>query len=280
MKINSELPLTMLDRNLELNEYDFVLFHLYQQYPAYREYYKAIRKSHPSRLMIMDNSAYEFYVKGEQLDFEAYTEAILDLCPDVYILPDKLMNKDETLEYVGGFLSYYTKLIEKESYRLGVTTPQPMAVAQGDTAQELFDCLLEYDRERIGWVALPFHNSFYTTYKDPEMEQRFEKIFGPVTKDHLYAIGRLKFVRDAALLLQRFKHVHLLGSHCPAEKAYHPGWIKTIDTGYPVKCGIAGYTMFEEPEKPNIIIDDFMTTELDEVQRNRIIQNVNTFKNL
>ena len=84
IKINSELPLTMLDRNVELNEYDFVLFHLYKAFPAYREYYKNLRKTHPDRTMILDNSAYEFFVKGEKLDLEEYANAVIDLCPVSY----------------------------------------------------------------------------------------------------------------------------------------------------------------------------------------------------
>ena len=60
MLINSELPLTMLKENATLNEYDFVLFHLYQQHPEYRDYYKEMRRSNPKRLMIFDNSTYEY----------------------------------------------------------------------------------------------------------------------------------------------------------------------------------------------------------------------------
>jgi serine/threonine protein phosphatase PrpC len=31
----------------------------------YREYYYKMRRVHPERLMILDNSAYEFFIKGE-----------------------------------------------------------------------------------------------------------------------------------------------------------------------------------------------------------------------
>ena len=68
IKTNSELPLCMLHRNIDLNSYDFVLFHLYKENEQYRNYYKNLRKNFAERLMIFDNSAYEFYVKGEPLD--------------------------------------------------------------------------------------------------------------------------------------------------------------------------------------------------------------------
>lgn len=280
MKINSELPLTMLQENLRLNEYDFVLFHLYIQYPEYREYYKNLRTTHPDRLMILDNSAYEFFVKGEKLNLEEYKNAVIDLHPDMYILPDILMSKENTLRVTFDFLAFYEIEIIKAFANTGITVPKPLAVTQGNTALELFECLLKYHHEHIHNVALPFHNSFYKEYYDDETANRFRSIFGALNDDHRYAMGRIRFVKDAALMLQQFDHVHLLGSHCPAEKVFHKDYIHTIDTGYPVKCGIAGYKMFEEPAKPDIIIDDFMTTELTATQQSLIDMNINKFKNL
>lgn len=280
MKINSELPLTMLQENLRLNEYDFVLFHLYIQYPAYRDYYKNLRETHPDRLMILDNSAYEFFVKGETLDLPSYRDAIIDLHPDMYILPDVLMDKQETLNLSFTFLSLHEIKIIKAFANTGIKVPKPMAVAQGNTSKELFECLLKYHHEHIHNVALPFHNSFYKINYDDTVANRFRTIFGRLTEDHRYALGRIKFVQDVALMLQQFDHVHLLGSHCPAEKAFYKDYVHTIDTGYPVKCGIAGYELFEEPAKPNIIIDDFMTTELTTEQQALIDTNVTKFKNL
>lgn len=280
MKINSELPLTMLQENLRLNEYDFVLFHLYQQYPEYREYYKKLRETHPNRLMIFDNSAYEFFVKGETLNPDTYCKAVIDLRPDMYILPDVLMNQRETLDKTFTFLAVHEIEIIRAFTNTGRIVPKPLAVAQGNSADELFDCLLKYHHEHIHNVAIPFHNSFYKEYYIDATADRFRNIFGKLTDDHRYAMGRIRFVDDARLLLRKFDHVHLLGSHCPAEKTFHGRDVDTIDTGYPVKCAIAGYKLFEEPAKPDIIIDDFMTTELTPVQQSLIDSNITKFKSI
>lgn len=280
MKINSELPLTMLQENLRLNEYDFVLFHLYQQYPEYRDYYKKLRETHPDRLMIFDNSAYEFFVKEETLDLDAYCAAIIDLRPDMYILPDVLMNQRETLDKTFAFLAVHEINIIRAFANTGKIVPKPLAVAQGNSADELFDCLLKYYQDHIHNVAIPFHNSFYKEYYVDTTADRFRSLFGKLTDDHRYAMGRIRFVDDARLLLRKFDHVHLLGSHCPAEKAFHGRDVDTIDTGYPVKCGIAGYKLFEEPAKPDIIIDDFMTTELTPAQQSLIDSNITKFKSI
>ena len=99
MKTNSELPLSLLqDLNQSLNDYDFVLFNLYISNEEYRDYYKELRQQDPDRLMIMDNSAYELYKSGKSLDLKEYHDAILDLQPDIYIVPDTLMNMAETLQ--------------------------------------------------------------------------------------------------------------------------------------------------------------------------------------
>jgi hypothetical protein len=107
MLINSELPICMLDRNNDLNEYDFVLFHLYISNKEYREFYWKQRLSQPNRLMILDNSAYEFFIKGETLDMDTFVRVINELQPDMYILPDTLMNMDKTLKDTREFLSKY-----------------------------------------------------------------------------------------------------------------------------------------------------------------------------
>ena len=270
MLINSELPICMLDRNNDLNEYDFVLFHLYISNKEYREFYWKQRLSQPNRLMILDNSAYEFFNKGETLDMDAFVRVINELQPDMYILPDTLMNMDKTLKDTREFLSKYN-----------ITCSKPLAVAQGNTANELTACILLYQDMGIKNIAIPFHNSFfkdsYEDYVGYLMMNKYAMV--DMTDDMKYACGRIKWVRDNRGLLKQFHHVHLLGSHCPYEKVfymYDP--INTMDTGYPVKCAIEGYELFKEPHKPNIIIDDFLNKDLD--CKELIANNVSTFKNL
>ena len=137
IKINSELPNCMLEENLTLNEYDFVLFHLYESDERYRNFYKQMRIAHPDRLMIFDNSAYEYFVKGETLDMDKYVQAILDLKPNFYILPDVLRDKDKTIEGINTFVEKY---IKNDKYRKQLLTggiSYPMAIAQGSSSEDL-----------------------------------------------------------------------------------------------------------------------------------------------
>ena len=279
MMINSELPNCMLGYNNHLNEYDFVLFHLYTTNKDYKEYYLKQRQLYPRRFMIFDNSAYEFYVKGETLNLTEFYEAICELRPDVYILPDVLMNKEETLKGVTEFL---------DNFSLGITmntktTPKPLAVAQGNSPADLIDCLEKYKALGITHIALPFHNSFFKemSVRVPGyIQQPFVDKYGIVlTEDHMYAMGRVKFVRTHMDLLKSFEHVHFLGSHCPLEKIFYKDF-HTMDTGYPVKCAVKGDRLFHEFGKPDVIIDEFLDVKLPPATQKLIKSNVLEFRNL
>lgn len=281
MRINSELPNQLLPYNNDLNEYDFVLYHLYISNERYREYYLNQRREHPNRLMILDNSAYEFFVKGEVLNKELYVDVINELKPNIYILPDSLMDFEKTIHDTKDFL---------DRFRHDVGLSKPMAVVQGDSVGELLACMALYDEWEIESVAIPFHNSFYknvekwSTYFYQSVSDLFRRKYGKLTQDMMYAIGRVCFVLNFEQYFssRHIKHIHFLGSHCPLEKSWYKdvllGRMKTMDTGYPVKCALAGYKLLEEPEKPNIIIDEFIDKELDVEVVDLIKTNMGIFK--
>lgn len=273
---NSELPVTMLDKNLELNQYDFVLFHLMLSNKEYRDYYFAMRKIHPERLMILDNSGYEFFIKSQELDVDAYKKLIKELKPDYFILPDILMDRDATIDKTIRFLVH-----EYEN----TWHAKPIAVIQGNTPYEMYQCIMTYHAVGIKNVAIPFHNSFFKAYGG-EYDGPFRGKYGvdSINDDMAYASGRVSFIQNHLANLRGFEYIHLLGSHCPYEKAIIQQNfdinIKSMDTGYPVKCAIEGYELFKEPKKPATIIDDFMEDHLGDSVKDLIIKNVTMFKEL
>ena len=279
MKTNSELPLCLLGQNNDLNQYDFVLFHLYISNKDYRNYYRNQRTLFPGRLMILDNSAYEFFVKGEELDLEKYFDVICELKPDMYILPDVLMNKEKTLRGVECFMEKYgMKILEKSPYS------KPLAVAQGNSELDLLSCLSQFIHWGLTRVAIPFHNRFFKEMGmtvDADIQKKFLEWHDTdfVTDDMLYAMGRVKFVNRNREDIEPFNHIHLLGSHDPFEKTFYD-WVDTMDTGYPVKCAIAGYEFGKEPHKPEVIIDEFLDKDLDKECKKLIKNNVRIFRDL
>lgn len=268
MKFNSELPKCMLSLNTCINDYEFVLLHLYLEDEEYAAYFNEIRSQHPYRLMVLDNSAYEFFVKGEELDFNKLYTTIRELKPDYYILPDVLMDKEKTLAGVRKFL---------DEYRIIPRCSKPMAVAQGNSVDDMIDCLEQYIDMGIDAVAIPFHNSFYREMEvSLEVAFDFMKEYGYINADIEYAMGRVEFLRQIQDLLGRFKHVHILGSHCPLEAKFYD--YSTMDTGYPVKLAIVGQGLGKEKEKPNIIIDEFYEKELPPETKILIESNIKKMK--
>lgn len=283
---NSELPLCMFDENLQLNQYDFVLYHLLETNESYRNYYITLRETHPDRLMILDNSAYEFYVRGEECDFDVFVQWICKLRPDFYILPDTLMNFEKTVTDTWNFLEKYYDLIREKTGGYS----KPMAVLQGNTVDTLLSCAEHYKNwGKIEAIAVPFHNSFFTTCWRVSDLEPFNTIYPEITKDIKYAGGRVAFLRFLNKYMREelnfiFPHVHLLGSHCPYEKhvisKMKLPYIKTMDTGYPVKCGYEGVTLFKETKKPDVIIDDFLEEDLDLKTMEIIRNNVKRFRDI
>jgi len=268
----------MMHRNLSLNDYDFVLFHLYISNKQYHDYYLNIQMEkrqgkHKDRIMIFDNSAYEFFVKGQKLDLGKFREAILELCPDYYILPDVLQDKDKTLEGVGKFLTNYAS---PHWYS------KPLAVAQGKTSEELVECFQQYMEMNIAYVGVPFHLEFY---KDMHIQDDILAEFGieyadtdfQYSEDYKYATGRVQWVRNHEHLLKMFEKVHMLGSHCPLEKVFYKDYF-SMDTAYPVKLGYDHRVLGTEDSKPLSIIDDFLEDDLSPVQERYIEENINIFR--
>ena len=236
-----------------------------------------MREDHPERMMILDNSAYEFYVKGEELDLDEYIQVIRDLKPDYYILPDVLMDIKGTLNGVRDFMEKYYNTIDQNS--------QPMAVVQGDSIASLNNCLMTYYQMGIKNIAIPFHNSFFKDeYElcDGDIAYIFASHnYTEFTKDVRYAAGRCMWVSRNEKMLKNFNKIHFLGSHCPVEKVYHKTLFPnaTMDSGYPVKCALYGWELENELFKPDVIIDDFMHRELYQKQIDLIVNNINIFKN-
>ena len=283
ININCELPLGMLKtHNTKLNDMDFVLFHLFQHYPdSYGKYYLDLRNKNSNRIMILDNSAYEFYIKGEELDWDAYINTIYKLKPDYFILPDTLMNYQKTIEETTSFLTidYANEIKElKEKYNI-----QPMAVLQGNSTLDFLNCIMSYADLGIKSIAIPFHNSFladdygkvsdidwgeFSKYNlDLPKNQKVKKVESETKKemdgstkivdklvdklDNNYARGRINWIHRYYHFLNRFfDYIHLLGSHNPGEINFYKDLkknssgdllISSMDTGYPVKLTIDSY---------------------------------------
>lgn len=282
MITNCELPLCMINESNQLNDFDLVLFHLLTSNATYRQWAYDQRRVHPDRIMILDNSAYEFFIKGETLNIDAYIEYIYDLQPDYFILPDVLQDREKTMNSVNEFLIKYS--FDQVEFKYAI--PKAMGVIQGDSDEELIKCMSDYKQLGIDNICIPFHLPMFKDHEyHDDVTIRFQDWYEnhdsnfAMSFDMDYAIGRVQFVQKYRKELSNFNYVHFLGSHCPFEKIYYADY-NSMDTGYPVKLGIEGIELFHEQVKPNIIIDDFFEKKLSEETKNMIRKNILTFKKL
>lgn len=279
IKFNSELPNNLLNINTKLNDYDFVLYHLFIKDNVYRNYYIELRKKYPHRDMIFDNSAYEFYKNGNILDINNFLKIVKFLKPDYFILPDTLMNQSKTIKDTFDTLKY---IKNDKIYKNILCNSRPMAVIQGNTEKEFLKCLKIYKNNGIDNICIPFHNNIFFELgkNNNEYVNLFNTFYKNIFEDIYYAAGRVYFLtKNKEYLLKHFKHIHILGSHCPFEKLYYSDF-HTMDSGYPVKCGILNIKLGEENKKPDFIIDEFLNAKLNYDQKQCIINNINIIKNL
>ena len=61
-KISHELPVNMLDRSFEINDYEYCLPHLLDQNEAYRKHFENAKES--GSYIIMDNSLHKVHLLG------------------------------------------------------------------------------------------------------------------------------------------------------------------------------------------------------------------------
>lgn len=295
-----EVPNSLLEYNLSLNDFDFVLYHLYRSNPTYKNYYNRIRKFRHIRECILDNSAYEFSINGQEFDLDEFMLSISELKPDKIIAPDSLGDLQKTIEDLQEFfeLCVLRDPLEIRGSSGGQNYKDHiMPVAQGNSSGQLIESLYEYAYGGYSNVCIPFHNP---AFLEDSLTTVPLDIFYYVKKtkkgclDDKYALGRARFIKDNIEFLEDyFDRIHLLGSHNPAEKKIlrssigpllpEPSELTdplliTMDTGYPVKCGIAGIELGSETEKPELILDDFIETELDSETKNLIIQNIYKFR--
>lgn len=239
-QIAIEMPIGYL--NLDVStDYDFVLHHLLDN-PTYHNWYKArstrTRGALPggsTRIMILDNSAYEYFIRGEELDVEHFIKCIEDLQPDYYLLPDVLMDKEKTMQMVKDWP--------------GTTVGIGIPVLQGNSIEDFRECLSLYKSLGYNYIAIPFHNRFLWNFP----QATADPVMTGTPDDLRYAVGRRLLLHKLEKDLEGMS-VHLLGTHHPIEFAELPRFVKTIDTAYAVKQGVVGRGLYDQ--KAHVLIDD------------------------
>ena len=138
--ISHEIPKALFDRHDEVSDYPYVLGHLLNLDTEYADFYKEKLKT--AEYSILDNSAFEL---GKSIPMEELYELGKEYLPTHLVLPDVVNDHDQTLLNAKEYLENYR--VEGQKY---------IGVCQGDTFEQIADCIDYYLRERVDIIALPF----------------------------------------------------------------------------------------------------------------------------
>ena len=258
MKVSHEVPLCFLKESLQWNDYQYILPHLIDLYPQYKEH-MLLYKQTPGSFIIQDNGLFEGVVHT--------TEDLLDkielVRPNIFIVPDEWNDAAATLRNAKSWMINY-----KEGLPEGVNL---MAVCQGKDMTELittYQTLID-----LGYTHIAFNHSSIA-YQD-----RYP-LNGPLFAQ-MY--GRMEFIRQLVerSIIRRDVYHHLLGCSLPQEFMSYDDWkfIQSADTSNPILVGAEGKRYADDgiDWKPKEKLEYYFEKNLDDKLED-IIFNVNKFK--
>lgn len=256
MLISHEVPICLLEESKKFNDYDYCLLHLAHEQPEYRDFY--LNSIKEGRKVLLDNSMFEL---RDSLPGDWLAEEVLNLRPTWYVIPDKLNDKETTINRFEEFIKKYPNL---PGLKIGVI--------QGSTKEEMEECY-KYMSEKADKIAIPFGS------------KSFDDIGKGRTLLEKRSSGRVIFIKELIekKLWNWEKPHHLLGCNLPIEFIEYGGIknIESLDTSSPIVKGILGMGLNPNtPNKPIEKVADLINIELTERQRKKIIENVYEFKEL
>lgn len=263
MLVSHEVPLQLLEESLNFNDYDFCLPHLIDKYPDYEgffdPYYYPYRRN---RIVIMDNSLHEL---GEALDDQYLLDKIKNYKPTYIVIPDVWGDAEATIENAYRWNRY------KHQYDF-LAKVKFIGVAQGESEEELFECIDVFTTLGFPKIALTYGLPFYKEY------------INHPNSDMALMLGRVHFITKYRNTLKNL-NIHLLGCALPQEFTFYKGpefdFIRTIDTSSPVLHGMVGtkYKSYGLDSKNKAVkIDQVMNQKLTKYDLELIEYNIKKFK--
>ena len=260
IKTSHELPLCLLDKSYDWNDYEFCLPTYWFKSEQYKQHYLNARKE--KRFIIADNGLFE----GDSFTEQQLIDFVNELQPDVFVIPDV---------WNDAFQSYRNaKYWQNEVKEKLPAKTNLMAVIQC-TNYNIGSALYE-EYIDLGIKHIAFNHSS-TAYQQffPHKNLSVSKMMG-----RIYFISKL-LAQD---VIEPNVHHHLLGCAIPDEfKYYGPGYefIKTLDTSNPVVWGCKGFSyddIVTSIMKPKEKIEEFFYEDLDYMTKELIFDNIKKFK--
>lgn len=258
--VSHESPISMLEESVQYNDYDYALVHLFEKYP---EYYNFFKKSIANgREVLLDNSIFEL---GTAFDSDKFAEAVKDLKPTYYIVPDVL---EDGIQTVKNFVDFTAKYPDLPGLKIGVV--------QGADYDQLVNCY-QYMSEFADYIALSFNLNYYLARGRGS------------SKLERWCNGRQAVIQDWINdgVWNWSKPHHLLGCSVPQEYRFYVDKniynIRSLDTSNPVMAGIKGMRYAGDlglKDKPQGLLADHLEAELTDDQKEDILYNTKCVKEI
>ena len=271
MKLALISPIPYLNKSIETSNYHMILGHLLKDV-TYSAFYQTLREKQKDAYVICDNSANEgFMLKGQELiDLAKHVKA------NEIIAPDKYHDAETTVKETMSFLDDHYDVQLAGKFNI-------MAVPQGDTMTDYFDCYGEFlDDDRINVIGIGYRN-LIPAFIDavgmmtPAMWEQFglpkevvDILFSRLEDNCFnYTMSRLYFLKNLVkfkTFAHRDKQIHLLGLYNPYElqlinMMFSPSELKRIrscDTAAPWQAAQANVAFdkdFGVVTKPKAFVD-------------------------
>jgi hypothetical protein len=253
--ISHEIPKQLFPYHDLISDYPYVLGHLLNNDRQYTEFYKEKLKIAP--YSILDNSAFEL---GQSIPGDELYELGEEFRPTHLVLPDKVNDYRQTMENAVEYLNNHKS--DNVKY---------IGVCQGDTFEDIADCVDFYTEKGIDIIALPFD----------------------LVPDSDHITVRFRFLNWWYANRYRFNgrlhKFHLLGCQNPVEfllykynQQHLNRYIYSLDTSSPIINGWSGNRLGSNGlimPKPKDKLADNLDIQLSEEQLSLIFDNVKTFRN-
>jgi len=252
MKLSFESPLSLLTNSLEYNDYQYILPHLSDLYPEYKEFMLSYRQ-HPDSFIIMDNGLFE-NVKHTQEDL---IEKIDLFEPDIFISPDEWNNSWRTSKNAKYWMNTIKPQLPEQT--------KLMVVIQGETLGDIIS--LYSDCYDMGYRHFAFNHSL----------KLYSEMFPHKNKLFSQMMGRILLINvlNSRHMLDTNSYHHLLGASDINEFKFYKGYdfIKSADTSAPIINAFKNvlFDMGVEYTKPSEKIEEFINTPIS----SDIINNIN-----
>ena len=255
-KTSHELPINMLSRSYDINDYEYCLPHLLDENEMYKNHFYKAKKD--GRYIIMDNSLHEL---GEAYNHERLVYWVNELEPNEFIVPDVWENCVESIQNAEIWNIYdFPEGVEK------------VAVVQAKTIHEASQCVKAYKNLGYGKICFSYGASYYNDVC-PHPNKDLGKALG-----RLYVISALMKMGD----IKQDDRIHLLGCAVPQEFGWYEGinCIESIDTSNPVMATLEDvqYRNYGLYQKPKANMNDYFYMLNDQVDYDLLTYNLDVFK--